>query len=280
MFYDDGDPSYHASAPLDPPLAELWDLQGNWGGYLGTPIAPGYFLTATHIGGTVGQQITFSSGPNTGSYTATAFYSSPSTDLTIWKIDGVFPSWVPLIGEAPSGDDPYSVFGRGTRRGAAYEYPEGQARGWLWGPGDSVKRWGTGLLGGDVVLEGDHYLYDLFDGPGAIQLSVGDSGGSLFILRNGTWELAGIHYAVTGPYSETLGGSAFNAALYDSSGLYTVQDSNYTPAPPHGAFFSTSVFAELAWINSVIVPEPSSAILLGLALALPFAARTYSRLWN
>ncbi len=103
-----------------------------------------------------------------------------------------------------------------------------------------------------------------FEGPGTIQLSTGDSGGGLFVLDSGVWKLAGIHYAVTGPYSETIGGPAFNAALYDSTGLY-ISD---TPAPANGAFFSTSVYAEQAWIQSVItpVPEPSVLTLAGLGI--------------
>lgn len=262
---------------MDPILAELWGLQGNWGGYLGSPIAAGYFLTAAHLNVSAGQQIIFSSGPNAGSYTAIESYTSPVSDLRIWKIDGTFSSWLPLMSVAPSSEDPYVAFGRGTQRGAVYEYPESNPRGWLWGSSDSTKRWGTGSLGGVLTSEGVSYLYDAFDGPGAIQLSVGDSGGALFILHEEIWELAGIHYAVTGPYSEAVDAPSFNAALYDADGLYTVNDSHYTPASAHGAFFSTSVYSELAWINSVIVPEPPRTLLSCMAILLPLALRKIPR---
>jgi hypothetical protein len=250
-------------------------LQGNWGDFLGTPIAPNYFLTAAHVGGSVGSPITFTAGPDAGTYTTSASYTSPSSDLKIWKIDGAFSSWVPLMNGAASRGDIYTAFGRGTERGALYEFPTGTARGWLWGASTGVKRWGTGSLEGELT-SGATYLYDLFDGPGTIQLSVGDSGGALFIFKDGAWRLAGIHYDVTGPYSESVGGSAFNAALYNSSILYTVNGSNYEPAPAHGAFFSTSVYADSAWINSVIVPEPPGTFLCGLALLLLLLVRKHN----
>src|SRR5215216_3787420 len=38
--------------PAPGSIAETpWSLQGQWGGFLGTPIAPNYFITAAHIGG-------------------------------------------------------------------------------------------------------------------------------------------------------------------------------------------------------------------------------------
>lgn len=39
-------------------------------------------------------------------------------------------------------------------------------------------------------------------------------------MDGSTWELAGINYAVDGPYSLTPGGSSFIAAMYNQTGLY------------------------------------------------------------
>ena len=52
--------------------------------YLGTPIASNYFITAKHIGGSIGQTISFG-GTN---YTTTAVFPDPASDLQIWKIAG------------------------------------------------------------------------------------------------------------------------------------------------------------------------------------------------
>ena len=272
IFYDSGDPSYHASAPSDPEKANLWNLQGNWVGYLGTPIAEGYFLSAAHVGGSVGDQITFDSGPNAGSYTVTAAFPSPNSDLKILQIGGSFSQWLPMMETSPLAGDSYIAFGRGTQRGAEYQFPTGIARGWLWGGGDAVKRWGTGQLSGTISDGSVEYAYDLFDGPGRIQLSVGDSGGGLFVLNAGVWKLAGIHYSVTGPYSETIGGAEFNAALYNSAGLFTVSGTNYLPAPVNGAFYSTSVSAEQPWIQSVITPVPEPGVLPLVTLGVGWIA--------
>jgi hypothetical protein len=187
------------------------------------------------------------------------------------QIGGSFSQWVPMTDTVVQAGDSYITFGRGTQRGAEYEFPSGNARGWLWGVGDGVRRWGTGQLAGTVTDGGVQYVYDLFDGPGTIQLSSGDSGGGIFVLDSGIWKLAGIHYAVTGPYSETIGGPVFNAALYDSTGLFI----DNGPAPANGAFFSTSIAAEQAWIQSVItpVPEPQVLVLVVLGLGLAVMGR-------
>src|SRR5687767_9450 len=46
--------------PAPGSIAEVpWNLQGQWGGFLGTPIAPNYFMTATHVGGDPGSLFSF-----------------------------------------------------------------------------------------------------------------------------------------------------------------------------------------------------------------------------
>src|ERR1051325_2105756 len=40
------------TTPAPGSVAEIpWSLQGQWGGFLGTPIAPNYFIAAFHVGG-------------------------------------------------------------------------------------------------------------------------------------------------------------------------------------------------------------------------------------
>lgn len=182
------------------------------------------------------------------------------------QISGTFDSWVPIVTTPALLGSQYIVFGRGTQRGG--DYSVGEAAGWYWGTSDNVLRWGTGQLGGVVTIDKLQYVYDIFSGEGAVTLSGGDSGGALFVNDGGIWKLAGINYAVTGPYSQTPGGDAENASLYNQDGLYV----GTAPVSGSGAFFSSSIAAESAWIASVI-PEPSlNALLIG-ALAVGAALR-------
>ena len=74
-------------------------------------------------------------------------------------------------------------------------------------------------------------------GPNTGTLSAGDSGGGVFIFKNGAWQLAGVHFATDGPYN-TLPASdpnssrtGFNASLYDSRGLYFNGDNTPISGP-------------------------------------------------
>ena len=49
--------------------------------FLGTPIASNYFITAKHIGGSVVQTFIL----NGTTYTTTAVFPDPSSDLQIWQ---------------------------------------------------------------------------------------------------------------------------------------------------------------------------------------------------
>jgi hypothetical protein len=275
IFYSTGDNTFNTTAPGGALAGSGWQYQGTFGNFLGTPIASQYFITAGHIGGTIGQ--TFVIDGNV--YTTIDFFDDPNSDLRIWKINGTFaPEYIaPLYtGPTPTGED-LVVFGRGTERGA--EVNNSDLQGWEWGAHTHVQRWGTNTVEGsfDGGAGVGQLLYATFDadaGSTEAMLSVGDSGGAVFIYDEGTWKLAGINYAVTGPYSLTdTGSGAFNAALFDENGFYVQVSGVWAPASGPGAFFSTSISANLAFINAVI-PEPGT-VSLGLfgALLLLRAAR-------
>ncbi|HYT58734.1 MAG TPA: hypothetical protein VEL06_01090, partial [Haliangiales bacterium] len=59
LFYSTGDPNYNTSAPTGSLTNSGWQYQGIWGDFLGTPIAPKYFITAQHVGGVIGQTFNF-----------------------------------------------------------------------------------------------------------------------------------------------------------------------------------------------------------------------------
>src|SRR5450432_3510206 len=79
IFYSTGDPSYNSSAPTGALANSGWQWEGNWQGYCGTPIAPQFFISAAHVGGTVGQPFVF----NGVSYTTVASFPDSQTDLII-----------------------------------------------------------------------------------------------------------------------------------------------------------------------------------------------------
>jgi len=269
LFYSTGDPTYNTTAPGGSLTNSGWQFEGLWGGFLGTPIAPKYFLTASHIGGSVGDPFVFRGVP----YTTTAVYDDPSSDLRIWRICGTFPDYAQIYTNTDETNKSFVVFGRGTQRGTPVTTTNllgtVKTNGWSWDWTlyDGVERWGTnvvtaivngdGVLGSGSIGEVLQAAFDAGGGPDECHLSVGDSAGGVFIQDGSAWKLAGINYAVDGPYNTTSSGAGFDAAIFDGRGLYQEDANNVwvpitgaTPQP--GSFYSTRVSAHVAWIDSVI----------------------------
>jgi hypothetical protein len=86
------------------------------------------------------------------------------------------------------------------------------------GSGDGVNA-GKNLVSAIVISDND-FLYGTFDAAGLDEeatLSSGDSGSACFIQDGDAWKLAGIHYAVDGPfYVDASGNGGSDAALFDS----------------------------------------------------------------
>jgi hypothetical protein len=59
ILFGTGDPSVNTTAPTGALAGSGWQYEGVFGGFIATPIASNYFLTAKHIGGSVGQTFTF-----------------------------------------------------------------------------------------------------------------------------------------------------------------------------------------------------------------------------
>jgi hypothetical protein len=165
------------------------------------------------------------------------------------------------------------VYGRGTQRGDALTVSGlsgAQLKGWRWGISDAVKRWGQNRV--ESVEDGDKIMpssaglhvgdllkatFDRDGGANEADLSVGDSGGGVFIRDATVWKLAGINYAVDGPYNLSDSGPGFTACVFDQGGLYTGSEGDWTLTPSlvaaqPGAFYATRISSHLAWINSVI----------------------------
>lgn len=282
---------YGSGRNLSPPTGTLanagWQYQAEFAGFLGTPISSKWFITAQHIGGTIGSSVSYN-----GSSTVTdAVVDVPGTDLRLWRIAGTFSTWAPMWNPATDGGEVGKrlfVVGRGTQRGAPVIAPiDGPAapsgggnqvaispdyndpipagyelRGWKWGAEDRLRSWGENVV--HSVVDGGStlgpLLYFTFDRDGLLNeaaLSAGDSGGAVFVRTfAGQYKLAGINFGVDGPFRETPTSPGFYAAMFDMGGYYVYENpTEYFPPSvtdqPAGAYVS-SISANRAFINSVI----------------------------
>lgn len=209
--------------PPDPARRACWELQGQWGKYLGTPIAARWFVTAEHVGGQVGDAFVLA-GQH---YLAVAREALPGTDTALWRVDRAFPRWATLCDGDELGRELFLV-GRGTARGA-----ELAGKGWQWGAIDHRQSWGRNQVSGFLTSKPYGALllatFDHDAGPDESVLSTGDSGGGVFLKgRDGLWRLAGVNHDINpgddgiDRFYSTSGrkDDLFRAALYDSRGLF------------------------------------------------------------
>jgi len=279
IFYSTGDPNYNTSAPTGSLAGSGWQWVGVWGGYEGTPIGPHHFLTARHVGGTVGDPFIF--GGTT--YPTTAFFDDTLSDLRICEVNGTFPTWAPiyrLSGEVGQG---LVVIGVGDSQGAPVKV-DGVTKGWMYGSGAGTMRWGqnTVYASGNGGSYWGQLLYALFEsgaGPNEADLAEGDSTSPVFINDGSGWKLAGIAAAVDGPFNTTNSGTGFDAAIFDGSGLYILDNGVWVPITGPTGFYATRVSVRAAWIDSIVPPGtgggdaplfsgPEAAILAAVVAAI------------
>jgi len=285
IFQSTSDPGYNTSAPTGALTNSGWQYQGLWLNFLGTPIAPQYFITANHVGGTTNDVFFFNGRP----YHPVAAFKTFDSDLAIWRVQETFPSYARLYSSSNETNQHLIVFGRGTQRGAPVVVG-GQTNGWFWGAPDGVQRWGEndvaaitnlGVGVGDML----RVIFDGNDGSNECHLSDGDSGGGVFIQEDGVWKLAGINHGVDGEFSNAVDAAVFTAALTDRRGLFQqTSTSDWIPIngalPVPSAFYSTRVSANLDWIYSVIdfnldrdLPTPTS-LRIGSNVLVSFVSAT------
>ncbi len=260
LFDATGDPSHNTTAPTGGLSGSGWAFEGLFGNFLGTAIAPHYFLTARHIGGDTNWGFLLD-GTN---YHPVASYDDPSSgsDLRLWRVADRLPRYAPVYTGASEVGAPLIAIGRGTQRGAAV-VTSGKTNGWYWGAEDLVMRWGSNCVNSIVSVAGAPYLAATFDhgaGPDECHLSGGDSGGAVFVLLDGVWQLDGIHYSVEGPFNTNTNGSGFNAAIYDHAHLYYQSGSTWLPYSGHGpsSFISSRVSSHYAWLTNTIADFDSN----------------------
>lgn len=284
-----GDPGRNTSAPTGSLQDSGWQFEGVWqNNFLGTAIAPNYFITASHLGGNVGDKFNFGGTQ----YTTTDVFNDPAnSDLRIWKVSGTFSTYAPIYASSDEVGKSLVVMGMGGPRGPAITV-DGAQKGWSFTGQDGQQSWGTNVVtaAGPVVgiPTGQYVTYQFNSalGPNTASLSPGDSGGGVFIQKNGVWQLAAVNFGVDGPYNthsssdpNYKAGDAFGGAIFDARGLYFDGDTSViapTTGPiTAGTSYSTRVSAAAPWITSLIgasVPEPGSIVLLaggGLLIAVP-----------
>ena len=270
------------SAPTGSLTNSGWQWQGAWGSFIGTPIAKNYFVTASHVGGAVGQSLTL--GGKT--FKTTAMFDDPNSDLRIWKTSSSFSSWAPIYTGSSEIGKTAMLFGRGTQRGSNV-LVNGTTHGWNWGPADGKLSWGENKIktianGGAGVGQAIGYTFDRSAHGDHVSnegiTSAGDSSGAIFVNSSG-WKLAAINYSADGPFSLN-GGANFMASIFDKGGLSVngqFFSDGSTDIPGFG--YATRISSNQAWIKSVLggsaapslgslVPEPASLSLIAFAGSL------------
>src|SRR5258708_26794692 len=82
ILYSNGDPAVNTTAPTGTLAGSGWQFVGYWGGFVGTVISANCFITAYHVGGSVGDQFNF----NGVNYTVAQGYEDPTSDFRIWRV--------------------------------------------------------------------------------------------------------------------------------------------------------------------------------------------------
>ncbi len=261
IFFETDDPSHNTSEPTGPLIGSGWQWVGQWQHFIGTPIAPNYFITAAHVGGIIGQALVLGGK----SHVTTAAFRDPSADLTIWQVREPFVNWAPLCELTTEIGKPFIVFGRGTQRGEEV-YHSGNSpklRGWKWGQIDGQLRWGQNEVSrletsrNEGILDVFYATFDQDVGSNECHLSTGDSGGPCFIQVDGNWQIAGINYGVDGRFNTSPDGVGFDACLFDRGGLYVGSEVGWSlqpllPIPRPSGFYATRISVRAAWIRSIL----------------------------
>ena len=114
-------------APPPEPLLHAWNLEGQFGQFVGTPISSTAMITAKHVTNNAGP---FTFAGHTYTINATPI-DIAGTDLRIWTLNTaadatLFPTWAPLWNASTDGSEvgkTLTVFGNGRARGDAILAP-------------------------------------------------------------------------------------------------------------------------------------------------------------
>jgi hypothetical protein len=269
----------------NPAPNNLTSFTGQHGSFLGTPVGPFHYVTATHIGGGT-QTFQYANGGSTvTSYNATLL--DVRNDLAIWQIpnSNPFTHYIDIYTRQDEVGKPVITIGNGTTRGNPVNTPStSNLAGWEWGGSSTLQSWGANNVGSVVNLTvGSTFLGDFLalpfnrqvDGQGNLLnpdngiFSGGDSGGPVFILDtvDNVWKLAGINGYVD-QVSQTPNGPGYAAGLFDARGFYDGPNLITGANPIAFDSYATRISTRADFIMFyAAVPEPSSLFLGGIAIA-------------
>lgn len=264
VIIDSGDGTGNTTAPPDDPG---WDNLGSKSGLGVVYLRNGWVITANHVGiGDIlldGDLYTHVPGSGIQLDNGDGTYA----DLLLFSVTPV-PTLPELVVRTntnlPTGE--VIMAGRGRNRGAATDTdepgvwssppaaPTPAIPGWYWQL-SSTLRWGTNEVTDYWTPRpaNTETFYTLFDGNGAdhttheCQAANGDSGGALFALDGGNWELAGIIWAIAG-YTGQVGNLTAlegNATLVADLSFYAddINAITATPIPEPGVILQLSMGA-------------------------------------
>jgi hypothetical protein len=286
VFYDTGDSGHNTTAPTGIYEDSGWQYEGRYGSFLGTIIAPQYFITAQHFGtqgGTFVHSGIFNGGADVvynidlAANGGAGYWDIAGTDLRIFRVEEYFPYYAPLYTGTLEVGMTLVTHGMGGPRGGEV-LVGGDLHGWEHSGGDGTARWGTNIISSIQPTALGDLITATFSSSGTLHeatLSGGDSGGGVFVNDGGVWKLAGVNYSVDGRFdtNNTVGdGSDFDAALFDRGGLYQGSDAfgwSFNPDLPldnPSSMYATRISSNAGAITSIaVVPEPQSALLVLLA---------------
>jgi hypothetical protein len=182
-----------------------WKNIGRRNGYPAVYLGNGWVITALHVG--VGDVVLGGVTHRAQPETAVRLGKKgepPAADLVVFRIEPRpdLPA-LPIRPTPPEVGERTLLIGPGWVRGEPTSW-NGQT-GWAWAS-NSALRWGTNRVfvvgievpAGDNRTPGFAMRFDPGETRFEAQAAVGDSGGAVFIPRNGRYELAGILIAIAG----------------------------------------------------------------------------------
>jgi hypothetical protein len=221
LVYVSGTGQGNTSPPPDDPG---WNHMARVSGLNGIYIGNGWVITADHVptGNPVIQGVWYAVVP--GSAVTLENPDESLADLKVFRVDPHPPlPLMPIRATTPLADTDVTMIAGGVLRGTATSWMGYD--GWFWG-GTSGMHWGTnevyetGLEGNNWVISTDFTKPSLGGTTHEAQGATGDSGGALFIKNGGTWELAGVLFAI-GPFAGQPDSTALQGKISQPVGNLT-----------------------------------------------------------